>query len=110
MINKLTKPMKWAQIKWAQTLMLHTSAACGAKEQSDSRYLCRVGREFDTVAAGVVDIHRIARPIAVHTDILHLHALGFEFLHHDVGIPWALEVEGVVGHAGSGAVLGVEEA
>src|SRR4029453_1780584 len=61
-------------IKWAQTLMLHRSDSCGVKELSRSRYLRRVGRELDTVAAGVVNIHGVARPIAVHTDVLYLDA------------------------------------
>src|SRR5712692_1002925 len=46
----------------------------------------------------------------MHPDVLHLDALGLQLLHHDVGIPWALEVEGVVWHARPGTALGVEDA
>ena len=44
------------------------------------------------------------------TDVLHLGALGLQLLPHDVGIPWALNVKGMVGHAWPGTVLAVEKA
>src|SRR5262245_58205246 len=90
--------------------MAERAATYRPKSPKEGRYLYRVGGELDTVATGVVDIHGVARAIAVHPDVLHLDALCFQLLHHGIGLPRALEVEGVVRHTRSGAVLGVKEA
>src|SRR5215510_3868224 len=87
-----------------------SASSTGPRELHGSTCLCRVGGKFDAVAAGVVDIHRVSRPVAVHPDVLHFDALRLQLLHHGIGFPWALKVEGVVGHPWPGTVLGVEKA
>src|SRR5712691_9566483 len=75
-----------------------------------SSSLRRIGGELDAAAAGVVDIHGVARPSAVQADVFDLDALRFQLFYHGVGVPRALEFEGVVGYARPGTVLGVEQA
>src|SRR5262245_15550258 len=57
-----------------------------------------------------MDVYGVARPVAVHADVLDLDALRFELLHHVAGIPRALKIEGMVGHARPGAGFCVENA
>ena len=72
--------------------------------------LRRVGGELQPVTTGIIEVYGVAGPTAVHPDVLNLDAFGFELPDHGVGIPRALEVEGVVGHTRPGTVFGVEDA